>query len=393
MRSLIDRRVFTVLALFLALTLFAACGKKKDEPTPEETNLVQVGQMAPDFAVSTIDGGAFSLSANRGKVLLVNWFATWCPPCIEEMPYLEKEVWTRFRGDDFAMVSVAREETLQVVAPFVEKHGISWPVALDPHRKVYAAYAESFIPRNYVIDREGKVVFQSQGFEMDEFEEMIEVIVRELAKPAPVTSPLEAHLGSLGSAADREKITSVTALAQTTSPNGPYTTLLQMAPGGRIHYLQTRGDVTEFEVVLNGAKGWPAHEPEAQLGDDTWWVIRCHAFQLLALDPNDWFTGYRKEGDASFGGRSCARWTARDPFDVAVDLYFDAQTGLLAGIEMPNAMDEGTVALDFREWRTVAGVQLPSKVVATDRQGDFILDFTEITMNDVDLNIFEGAAN
>ena len=177
------KRVLAVL-IILALVVFTVFSMKKDGPTPEETTLTQVGQMAPDFVVSTLDGGAFSLSANRGKVVLINWFATWCGPCIEEMPHLEKEVWARFKGDDFAMVSVAREETLQVVKPFVEKHGATWPFALDPHRKVFAAYAEAFIPRNYVIDREGRIVFQSQGFEKDDFEAMIDLIARELEKTA-----------------------------------------------------------------------------------------------------------------------------------------------------------------------------------------------------------------
>ena len=172
-------RTLTI-TLILCLVLISACNKKTDEPTPEETTLTKIGQLAPDFTVQTLDGGTFSLSANRGKVVLVNWFATWCGPCKEEMPYLENEVWLRFQGDDFAMVSVAREETLQVVQPFVAKYKVTWPFALDPERKAYAQYAEAFIPRNYVIDRQGKILFQSQGFERPEFDEMIATIAKEL---------------------------------------------------------------------------------------------------------------------------------------------------------------------------------------------------------------------
>lgn len=171
-----------VLALILALALLVACSNKSDEPTPEETTLVQVGDLAPDFAVSKVGGGAFSLSANRGKVVLINWFATWCGPCREEMPHLQKDVWEKFQGPDFAMVSIAREETLQVVQPFIEERGLTWPFALDPKRKAYAAYAEAFIPRTHVIDREGKIIFQSQGFEKEEFAEMIGVIEKELGR-------------------------------------------------------------------------------------------------------------------------------------------------------------------------------------------------------------------
>jgi thiol-disulfide isomerase/thioredoxin len=173
-------RTLTIISV-LSLVLIAACSQKeKAEPTPEETTLTEVGQLAPDFRVETLDGGSFSLSAHRGRVVLVNWFATWCGPCKEEMPYLQNEVWERFRGADFAMVSVAREETLQVVQPFVAKFQVTWPFALDPERKAYAQYADAFIPRNYIIDREGKILFQSQGFERPEFDQMIAIIAKEL---------------------------------------------------------------------------------------------------------------------------------------------------------------------------------------------------------------------
>ena len=96
------------------------------------------------------------------------------------MPHLQKEVWEKFRGPDFIMVSVAREETLQVVRPFVLKNNLTWPIALDVTREAFAKYAEAYIPRNHVINREGKIIFQSQGFEKKEFAAMIEVIRKEI---------------------------------------------------------------------------------------------------------------------------------------------------------------------------------------------------------------------
>jgi len=169
-----------VVALILALTLLAACGDKKDEPSVEETTLTEVGQKAPDFTVPTIFGSPFKLSDHRGKVVLVNWFATWCLPCVEEMPHLQKEVWEKFRGPDFMMVSIAREGTLQVVRPFVLKNELTWPIALDVTREAYAKYADAYIPRTQVIDREGTIIFQSQGYVKEEFAAMIEVIRKEI---------------------------------------------------------------------------------------------------------------------------------------------------------------------------------------------------------------------
>jgi peroxiredoxin len=149
---------------------------------------VAIGDLAPPFEVTTLDGAAFSLGEQRGRVVLVNFFATWCPPCREELPHLEREVWKRFSDERFALIVVGREEGDEVLQPFVDQHGYTFPVAGDPDRSVYSKYASRYIPRNIVIGPDGTVLFQSQGFERDEFETMIAVIERALdaiGEPAP----------------------------------------------------------------------------------------------------------------------------------------------------------------------------------------------------------------
>ena len=168
-----------LLVAALVLILTSGCAGSSGKET-----LTEVGQPAPTFTLDLLGGENFDLADQRGKVVLINWFATWCPPCQEEMPHLEKEVWQRFQGEGFAMVSVAREENADVVAPFVAKYGVTWPFALDPDRAAFAKYATSQIPRNTVLDRNGKIIFQSVGFEREDFDDMIDAIAEAL-DPAP----------------------------------------------------------------------------------------------------------------------------------------------------------------------------------------------------------------
>jgi len=113
----------------------------------------------PEFTLTDITGKKWKFSDLRGKVVLVNFWATWCPPCRKEMPDLDA-LYRRFAAKGFVVLGISDEEK-QKVEPFIREHKVTFPVLLDPGRKVNDAFVVEGIPKSFVYDRDGKLVAQS----------------------------------------------------------------------------------------------------------------------------------------------------------------------------------------------------------------------------------------
>jgi peroxiredoxin len=112
-----------------------------------------------DFTLSDLQGNPWHLRDLKGKVVLVNFWATWCPPCRKEMPDLQA-LYDRYKDQGFVVVSISDEEAAKV-QPFIAEQKITYPVLLDPGRKVTDLFQVEGIPKSFVYDREGKLVAQS----------------------------------------------------------------------------------------------------------------------------------------------------------------------------------------------------------------------------------------
>jgi peroxiredoxin len=149
--------------LLLALTCAAPVGASGTRQEEAQGTGIRVGQAAPDFTLVDADGKTYTLSSLRGKVVLINFWATWCPPCLAEMPSME-QLNSRFAGEDFVLLAInAEEDARDIVLEFLEENPHSFPVLLDGELKVQQQYGVYRFPESFIVRRDGIIAQRVSG--------------------------------------------------------------------------------------------------------------------------------------------------------------------------------------------------------------------------------------
>ncbi len=118
---------------------------------------------APGFKLQTLIGDSTDLDAHKGKYVLLNFWATWCPPCLTEMPAMET-VYQKYKEKGFTILAISSDEGGKSdVQPFIDKLGVSFPILIDANKAVSKEYGAINLPLSFLLDREGRVIAGSEG--------------------------------------------------------------------------------------------------------------------------------------------------------------------------------------------------------------------------------------
>lgn len=141
--------------------------------------IVNVGDMAPDFIIEYTDGKTEKLSDLRGKLIMIQFTASWCGVCRKEMPHIEKDIWLKHKDNpNFALIGIDLKEDKETTDKFAKDMKVTYPITLDTDGSRFALYTapKAGVTRNIIIDKDGRIVLLTRLFEQEEFNEMVQFI-------------------------------------------------------------------------------------------------------------------------------------------------------------------------------------------------------------------------
>lgn len=175
------KQLISILGIVLfSISAFAQLKEipKKDIPA-DYGYIVKIGQAIPEIEMDLTDGKKITTSDLKGKVVMLQFTASWCSVCRKEMPHIESEIWQKHKNKtDFALYGIDMDEPLDKVKKFAEDMKITYPLALDPGAEIFYTFAAkgAGVTRNIIVDKNGKIAYMTRLYKEDEFNEMKEVI-------------------------------------------------------------------------------------------------------------------------------------------------------------------------------------------------------------------------
>lgn len=157
------RPVYAALFLMIALALLSGCKKsEKENASVMERLPAEAGATAPLFTIKTLGGNEISLEKLKGRVVVINFFASWCGPCAYEAPVLQR-LYLKYRESGAEFVGLAVQDSVEAASGFVKEHGWTMPVGLDENDAISRAYNVFGVPKTCVVGKDGRIAYEHMG--------------------------------------------------------------------------------------------------------------------------------------------------------------------------------------------------------------------------------------